>query len=125
MVMTTYDPNNIFAKILDGSIPSQEVDQTASTYSFADINPVTETHVLVIPKGPYQDLTHFAEEASDAELADWVRALAQVAKKTGVAEDGYRVIVNIGRNGNQEVPHLHGHVLGGKPLGAMMPRLKG
>lgn len=118
----SYDPENIFAKILEGQIPSTEIDQTATTYTFADINPQAPTHALVIPKGAYTDLTDFAEKASDQELADWVRGLADAAKTTGIADAGYRVIVNIGGNGHQEVPHLHGHVLGGHALGPMLTK---
>ena len=116
----SYDPDNIFAQILDGRIPSAPVDENDTTLSFADIQPQAPQHHLVIPRGAYTDLSDFADKASDKELADWVRALARVAKKTGVADDGYRVIVNVGQNGNQEVPHLHGHVIGGAPLGAML-----
>lgn len=118
----TYDPNNIFAKILDGSIPSSPVHETETSFAFSDINPQAPTHDLVIPKGQYTDLTSFAESASDEELADWVRSLAAVAKKAGITESGYRVIVNCGADGHQEVPHLHGHVLGGRPLGFMIKR---
>jgi len=119
----SYDEQNVFAKILAGSIPSSPVDQDEMTFSFDDIQPRARVHALVIPKGPYTDLSDFAARASDAELAAWVRALARVADKKGVAESGYRVIVNCGPDGNQEVPHLHGHVLGGQPLGAMIRRL--
>ena len=117
-----YDPENIFSKILDGSIPSSPVLETEMSLAFSDINPQAPTHDLVIPKGPYTDLTEFAENASDAELADWVRSLAAVAKKAGITESGYRIIVNTGPDGHQEVPHLHGHVLGGRPLGFMIKR---
>ena len=116
----SYDPENVFAKILEGTIPSSPVDQDETTFSFDDIQPRARVHTLVIPKGAYTDLNDFAARASDGELADWVRALARVAEKQGVAESGYRVIVNCGPDGNQEVPHLHGHVLGGQPLGAMI-----
>jgi diadenosine tetraphosphate (Ap4A) HIT family hydrolase len=115
-----YDPENIFAKILDGAIPCQEIDQDETTLSFEDINPQAPIHCLVIPKGAYTDLSDFAARASDAEIADWVRALARVATKKGVDDSGYRIIVNSGENANQEVPHLHGHVLGGKALGPML-----
>ena len=118
----SYDPDNIFAQILDGRLPSVLIDQDDHTISFADINPQAPQHHLVIPRGAYKDLTDFADQASDAELANWVRALARVARTTGIADDGYRVIVNFGTNGGQEVPHLHGHVLGGAPLGAMLSR---
>lgn len=115
-----YDTGNIFAKILEGAIPSRSVDEDETTYSFDDIQPRAKVHKLVIPKGAYVDLSDFASRASDEELAAWVRALARVAEKQGVAESGYRVIVNCGPDGNQEVPHLHGHVLGGQNLGAMI-----
>ena len=118
----SYDPDNIFAQILDGRIPSAPVDEDHHTYSFTDINPQAPQHHLVIPRGAYKDLTDFADQASDAELAEWVRALARVARKTGVSDHGYRVIVNVGHHGGQEVPHLHGHVLGGEPLGVMRSR---
>ena len=118
--MPKYDENNVFAKILDGRIPNEPLDSDGDTLSFADINPRAPVHALVIPRGAYTDLTDFATRASDAELAAWVRALGRVAKKTGVAESGYRVLVNCGGHGGQEVPHLHGHVVGGKPLGAML-----
>lgn len=119
---SSYDPDNIFAQILDGRIPSSPVDECENTLSFADIAPQAPSHHLVIPKGAYPDLTCFAETASDQELADWVRALARVAKTAGLAENGYRVVVNCGADSHQEVPHLHGHVLGGQPLGPILTR---
>lgn len=120
--MSSYDPENIFAKILEGAIPCQEVDQDDLTLSFEDINPQAPVHSLVIPKGAYTDLSDFAARGSDAELAAWVRALARVAAAKNVDGNGYRVIVNCGNNAHQEVPHLHGHVLGGQPLGPMLNR---
>ena len=119
---TPYDPDNLFARILDGRLPASVIDEDATTVSFADINPQAPQHHLVIPRGAYTDLSDFAARGSDAELAAWVRGLARVAQKSGVAESGYRVIVNIGGDGGQEVPHLHGHVLGGAPLGVMLVR---
>jgi diadenosine tetraphosphate (Ap4A) HIT family hydrolase len=119
---TSYDPNNIFAQILAGNIPSKTVDEDDNTLSIADINPQAPSHNLVIPKGAYADLTSFAAGGSDKELADWVRALARVATSSGLASTGYRVIVNCGPDGHQEVPHLHGHVMGGRPLGPMIKR---
>ena len=115
-----YDPDNLFARILDGRLPASVIDEDDTNLSFADINPQAPQHHLVIPRGAYTDLSDFAARGSDAELAAWVRALARVAEKSGVAASGYRVIVNSGGDGGQEVPHLHGHVLGGAPLGAML-----
>lgn len=117
---STYDHDNIFAQILGGKIPSKPVDEDENTLSFTDINPRAPVHTLVIPKGAYTDLTSFADEASDKELADWVRAMVRIAKQSGLNKTGYRVIVNCGADGHQEVPHLHAHVVGGKPLGSML-----
>ena len=117
-----YDPDNIFAKILRGEIPCNKVYEDAHTLAFHDINPQTPTHILVVPKGAYVSWTDFSETASDAEIAALVRAVATVAKEAGVAEQGYRVLSNVGVNANQEVPHLHIHVFAGRKLGRMVPK---
>jgi diadenosine tetraphosphate (Ap4A) HIT family hydrolase len=119
---TPYDSSNIFAQILKGKIPSTPVDEDDNTLSIADINPQAPIHHLVLPKGAYADLTSFADEASDKELADWLRAVVRVARQADLTATGYRVIINCGRDGHQEVPHLHGHVIGGRPLGSMIRR---
>ena len=121
----SYDNDNIFARILRGEIPASKVDEDDTTLSFADVNPQAPSHTLVIPKGAYATLTDFADGASDAELAGWVRALVRVAKAGGIDGSGYRVIVNCGGDGHQEVPHLHGHVVGGSPLGPMLSGKRG
>ena len=81
-------------------------------------------HVLVIPKGPYVCHDHFALEASDAEIADFTRAIGRICAMNGIQPgeggDGYRTIANAGENGVQEVPHFHMHILGGRPLGRML-----
>jgi histidine triad (HIT) family protein len=115
-----YDDDNIFAKILRGEIPCDKVYENEHALAFRDINPQTEVHVLVIPKGAYTSMTDFAAEASDAEIAGFVRAVGETAKLVGVTEDGYRVLANNGVDANQEVPHLHIHVFGGQPLGRMI-----
>lgn len=117
-----YDPNNIFAKILRGEIPCNKVHEDEHTLAFHDINPQAPTHILVIPKGAYVSWTDFSETASDAEIAALARAVTTVARNAGVAEEGYRVLSNIGANANQEVAHLHIHVFGGRKLGHMLPR---
>ena len=112
-----YDDQNIFAKILRGEIPCDRVLETAHSLAFRDINPQAPTHVLVIPKGPYATFDHFAAEASDAEIADFVRAIGEVCRLTGIDSEtgaGHRLIANAGAHGVQEVPHLHVHVLGGR-----------
>ncbi len=116
----TYDPNNIFARILRGEIPCKKVYEDAHVLAFHDINPQTPVHVLVIPKGAYVSFDDFSAKASDAEIAAWIRATGKIARDLGVAESGYRVLSNIGSDGHQEVPHLHMHLFGGKPLGRMI-----
>ncbi|MBD3679108.1 MAG: histidine triad nucleotide-binding protein [Rhodobacteraceae bacterium] len=121
-----YDDQNIFAKILRGEIPNNTVLETEHSLAFRDIAPQAPDHVLVIPKGPYVTYDHFAAEASDAEIADFTRAIAQVCAKLGIEPGtdgmGYRLISNAGEAGVQEVPHLHIHILSGRPLGRMLQK---
>jgi histidine triad (HIT) family protein len=119
----TYDPENIFAKILRGEIPNRTVMETDHTLAFEDIAPQAPIHVLVIPKGPYVTYDHFASDASDAEILDYTRTVATICKKLGVEGDGWRMISNAGQNGVQEVPHLHVHILGGRGLGRMLAKV--
>lgn len=116
----TYDPENIFAKILRAELPNKTVLETEHTLAFQDIYPQAPVHVLVIPKGPYVTYDHFAAEASDAEILDYTRTVAKVCEMLDLAEEGFRLISNAGELGVQEVPHLHIHVLAGRPLGRML-----
>ncbi len=121
----SYDPNNIFAKILRGEIPCNKVYEDEHALAFNDINPQTPTHILVIPKGAYVSFDDFSEKASDAEIAGWIRAIGSVARQLGLPEPGYRVLSNTGPNAHQEVPHLHMHLFAGTDLGRMIkPREK-
>ncbi len=119
-----YDPQNIFAKILRGEIPNKTVYENDHALAFEDIQPAAPVHVLVIPKGPYVCYDHFAQEASDAEIIGFTRAIGEVCRITGVQPSegglGFRVIANTGQAGVQEVPHLHVHILGGRVLGRMV-----
>jgi histidine triad (HIT) family protein len=119
-----YDPDNIFAKILRGEIPNDTVLETEHSLAFRDIRPQAPTHVLVIPKGAYVSYDHFAQEASEAEIVDFTRAIGEVCRITAVGApeggEGFRLISNTGAHGVQEVPHLHVHVLGGRVLGRML-----
>jgi len=115
-----YDDQNIFAKILRGEIPSNRVYDDDFAIAFHDINPQAPTHLLVIPKGAYVSWDDFSARAGDAEIAGFIRAVGTVARAAGLVEPGYRLLANIGQNGHQEVPHLHVHVFGGRPLGAML-----
>jgi histidine triad (HIT) family protein len=119
----TYDPTNIFARILRGEIPNKTVFETPHTLAFHDIHPQAPVHVLVIPKGPYVTFDHFAAEASSEEIVDFHRAAAEVCRMVGVnGPEGYRAITNAGTSGMQEVPHYHLHILGGRVLGRLVER---
>lgn len=117
-----YDDQNIFAKILRGEIPNNTVLETEHTLAFRDLYPQAPKHVLVIPKGAYVCFDHFAQTALEVEIVDYVRAVGEVCKIEGVEQDGFRLISNAGRDGVQEVPHLHVHILAGRPLGRMLAR---
>ena len=117
-----YDDSNIFARILRGEIPSNKVFEDEHVLAFHDIHPLAPTHVLVIPKGAFVSWDDFSEQASDAEIAGFVRAVGKIAREAGLVKDGYRVLANVGPNSGQEVPHLHAHIFGGRPLGPMLAR---
>lgn len=117
-----YDDQNIFAKILRDEIPSRRVYEDEWAVAFHDIAPHAPTHILVIPRSPYVSWDDFAARASEAEIAGFVRAVGHVAREAGAVEPGYRLLANIGPDAGQEVPHLHVHVLAGRPLGPMLAR---
>lgn len=117
-----YDDQNIFAKILSKEIPCRQVFEDEWALAFHDINPQAPEHVLVIPKGAYVSWDDFSTTATDAEIAGFVRAVGYVAREMGLVETGYRLLANIGIDSHQEVPHLHVHIFGGKPLGPMLVR---
>lgn len=115
-----YDPNNIFAKILRGEIPCNKVYEDEFSLAFHDINPQAPVHVLVIPKGEYISMADFTADASADLIAGYMRAVGRTAEKLDLVEGGYRTLANAGTNAHQDVPHLHIHIFGGKPLGPML-----
>ncbi|MEV8466227.1 HIT domain-containing protein [Fluviibacterium sp. DFM31] len=119
-----YDDQNIFAKILRGEIPNNTVLETEYSLAFRDIQPQTPEHVLVIPKGPYATFDHFALEASDVEIVDFTRTVGKIAEMLGVqpatGAGGFRLISNAGEDAIQEVPHMHVHLVAGRPLGRIL-----
>ena len=117
-----YDETNIFARILRGEIPSKAVYEDEHALAFHDIAPAAPIHILVIPKGAYVSWDDFSERASAEEIAGFVRAVGKVARDQGLVEPGYRLLANVGMNSGQEVPHLHVHIFGGRPLGPMLGR---
>jgi len=117
-----YDDSNIFARILRGELPCTKVYEDEHVLAFHDINPLAPTHILVIPKGSYVSWDDFSDHASDAEIAAFTRAVGKIARDAGLVEPGYRILANVGSNSGQEVPHLHAHIFGGRPLGPMLAR---
>lgn len=120
----TYNPENIFAKIIRGEIPCDKVYEDEHTLAFNDINPQAPVHVLVIPKGAYVNIEDFHAKASDVEIAALIRAIGEVAKIKGMSDTGYRILSNTGEDAHQEVPHLHIHVVGKRDLGRMLGKPK-
>ena len=114
-----YDDQNIFAKILRGEIPNQTVFENEHALAFRDINAQAPVHVLVIPKGAYMSLDHFARDASADEQVGFMQAVAEVCRLEGV-EAGFRAVANTRGDGVQEVPHYHLHILAGRNMGPML-----
>ena len=117
-----YDESNVFARILRGELPCRKAYEDEHALAFHDINPAAPVHLLVIPKGPYVSWDDFSARASEAEIAGFVRAVGHVAREQGLVAPGYRLLANVGADGGQEVPHLHIHLFGGRPLGPMLAR---
>ncbi|HET9144726.1 MAG TPA: histidine triad nucleotide-binding protein [Sphingomicrobium sp.] len=117
-----YDDSNIFARILRGELPANKVYEDDHVLAFNDINPLSPTHILVIPKGRYVSWDDFSAEASEEEITAFVRAVGRIARDAGLVESGYRILANTGLNSGQEVPHLHVHLFAGRPLGPMLAR---
>ncbi|MDA0815681.1 MAG: histidine triad nucleotide-binding protein [Chloroflexi bacterium] len=116
----TYDPENVFAKILRNEIPSDRVYEDDEFLAFRDIEPSAPAHVIIVPRlvdgraptGPA------AMTDDDAGMAGRMLVTAtKVARQLGLEEDGYRLVLNSGRDAGQTVLHLHLHILGGGPLG--------
>jgi histidine triad (HIT) family protein len=108
-------PDCIFCRIVAGEVPSDEVASSPSTLAFRDVNPVMPTHVLVVPR------THIESAATlEPEHAEIVSELFQTARRVaeaeGLGERGWRLVLNVGDDAQNSVPHLHLHVLGGRPM---------
>jgi histidine triad (HIT) family protein len=115
-----YNPDNVFAKILRGETPSTKLYEDDFALAFNDIGAVLPIHVLVVPKGAYENQADFISNGSDAEVLGFWRAVSVAAELAGVVDAGYRLIVNTGDDGGQEVLHFHVHILGGRPVGRMV-----
>ena len=106
----------IFCKIIAKEIPSEIVYEDEEILAFKDIAPKAPVHIVVIPKKHIEKITEI-EKQDEAVIGRIYSAINQIAREQGIAEDGFRVIINCGENGGQEVKHIHFHLLGGTKLG--------
>lgn len=111
----------IFERIVRGEIPADIVHQDDRVTAFRDIDPLAPTHVLVVPNRAIPTVADVTD-GDEALLGHMFTVAARLAEVEGIAADGYRLIVNCREHGGQEVPHLHMHLLGGRPLGPMLSR---
>ena len=106
----------VFCKIIKGEIPSEKVYEDDEVIAFKDINPVMPIHILVIPKKHMATLLDVAEEDSYLISKIFV-AINKIAKQIGIEENGFRIVVNCGKDSGQEVMHIHFHLLAGQKMG--------
>lgn len=106
----------LFCKIINGDIPSEKVYEDEEILAFKDIQPAAPIHILVIPKKHIDSLANI-EESDEKIIGRIYKVINKIAKDQQFKDKGYRVIVNCGKDGGQEVMHLHFHLLAGKPLG--------
>ena len=118
--MIDYDDNNIFAKILKAEISCEKINENENTLAFLDINPLAPIHILIIPKKPYINFYDFNKNASSDEILDFWKLINFIIETKNIENNGFRIITNSGKDGNQDVPHFHVHLLGGKNLGKMI-----
>ena len=108
----------IFCRIAKGEIPAEKVLETEELVAFKDIHPAAPTHILIIPREHIPTLNDIPDDKMRV-AASLLAAARDVAKKLGIAESGYRAIINCNRGAGQEIFHLHLHLLGGRPLQSM------
>lgn len=108
--------STIFSKIINREIPANIVYETDSVLAFRDINPQAPTHILIIPKIEIPKVTDIKGSEHAELLGEMYDAANKIAKDEGIAENGFRLVMNCGNNGGQEVYHLHMHLLGGRQM---------
>ena len=114
-----YDDNNIFAKILRKEIPCNVYYEDEFSLFFYDINPQARIHILGIPKFECIDYSDFISRAEINQISSFFNSINIVIEKLNINESGYRLISNSGKNGGQEVPHFHIHILAGEKIGPL------
>jgi histidine triad (HIT) family protein len=111
----------LFERIIAGELPATILHRDDRVTAFRDIHPCAPTHILIVPNKPIPTANDIAD--SDEALVGHMFTVARdLAKLEGIAENGYRLIINCNQHGGQEVYHLHVHLLGGAPLGAMVAK---
>ena len=115
-----YDEENIFAKILRSEIPCNKILENEFALAFSDINPQAPIHILIVPKNPYVNFYDFTKNSKSNEERGFWQLVNEVIEFTKINSEGFRIITNSGNDGNQDVPHFHVHLLGGKNLGRIM-----
>lgn len=111
--------DTVFSKIIRREVPATILFQDDRVTAFQDNDPKAPVHILIIPNKAIPSINDI-EPGDEAALGYLFIVAARLAKEQGISEDGYRLLVNCGRNGGQEVYHLHMHLLGGRPLGPML-----
>ena len=111
-----YDRNNIFAKIINGEIPCKKIYEDEDVLFFYDINPAAKIHVLGIPKVPCVDFVDFVKNYDDDVISKFFKKTEEIINDLNIKKSGYKIIANSGKDGGQEVPHFHIHILGGEKL---------
>jgi histidine triad (HIT) family protein len=110
--------NCIFCKIISGKIPSKVVYEDEEVFAFHDINPIAPVHILIIPRKHISTLNDIGPEHRDL-MGRLALVSKELARQHNIDERGYRLVINCGEEGGQEVQHLHAHLLGGRPLGGV------
>ncbi len=113
--------STIFSRIIAKEIPADIVFQDDRVTAFRDINPQAPTHILIVPNKEIPTANDVTD-ADEAVLGHMLVVAKQIAEQQGIASKGYRLLINCGEHGGQEVYHLHLHLLGGRPLGPMLSR---
>lgn len=106
-----YDQNNIFARILRNEIPAKKVMETDYTLAFHDAFPKASLHILVIPKKPYETFHDFIGTATVEEILDFYKTVENIVRLHDLHDAGYKLQINTGEGGGQEVPHFHLHIM--------------
>ncbi len=122
--MNNENKETIFSKIIRQEIPTPLLYQDDLVSAFRDISPRVSTHILIVPNKIIPTINDVTED-DELTLGRMITVAKKLAKEEGIAEDGYRLIINCNDHGGQEVYHLHMHLLGGQPLGSMLTLKKG